>query len=138
MHVQGATANKIFNKIIRMYTYRQSTGVLDRDGAPLLTGYAGHGAGVNNPAMQHQHDIGPLPQGRYTMTTIFDSPHTGLASIILDPDAANEMFGRSGFRIHGDNAAADHTASNGCIIAGHAADRRAIWNSGDRQLIVIA
>ena len=40
-----------------MYTYHQSTGVLDHNGAPLLTGYAGHGAGVNNPAMQDQRDI---------------------------------------------------------------------------------
>jgi hypothetical protein len=48
------------------------------------------------------------------------------------------MFGRSGFRIHGDNASANHTASDGCIIAGHAADRTAIWNSGDHVLEVVA
>jgi hypothetical protein len=121
-----------------MYTYRQSTGLLARDGVALLNGYAGHGAGVNNPAMQDQHDIGPLPEGRYVMTALINSPHTGLATIILDPDPANRMFGRSGFRIHGDNSAANRTASNGCIIAGHAPDRTNIWNSGDRSLEVLA
>jgi hypothetical protein len=120
-----------------MYTYHQSTGVLLHNGILLLTAYAGHGAGINNPAMQNQHDVGPLPQGRYKMTTLFDSPHTGLATIVLDPDPANQMFGRSGFRIHGDNAAANHTASDGCIIAGHSPDRIAIWHSGDHDIEVL-
>src|SRR5580700_5502232 len=120
-----------------MYTYRQSTGVLERDGIPLLNCYAGHGDGINEPSMQDEHDVGPLPQGRYTMTAVIDSPHTGLATIILDPDPANQMFGRSGFRIHGDNSALNHTASDGCIIAGHAADRIGIWNSGDHDLEVL-
>jgi hypothetical protein len=119
-----------------MYNYSQSTGVLDHDGVPLLNCYAGHGSGVNNPALQNQHDVGPLPQGRYTMTDLIDSPHTGLATIILNPDPANQMFGRSGFRIHGDNAAANRTASDGCIIAGHAADRVGFWESNDRVLTV--
>ncbi len=48
------------------------------------------------------------------------------------------MSGRSGFRIHGDNEACNHTASDGSIIAGHGADRSAIWNSGDSALTVIA
>ncbi len=121
-----------------MYTYHQSSGQLMQGGTVRLICYAGHGSGVNNPAMQDQHDIGPLPQGRYTMSALIDSPHTGLATIILDPDPANQMFGRSGFRIHGDNAAANHTASDGCIIAGHAADRTQIWNSGDHDLEVLA
>ena len=66
------------------------------------------------------------------------SPRTGQATIILDPDPVNQMFGRAGFRIHGDNGAANRTASDGCIIAGHTLDRQAIWNSGDRVLEVVA
>jgi hypothetical protein len=121
-----------------MYNYQQSSGRLDHDGVLLLVCYAGHGAGLNNPAMQDQHDVGPLPLGRYTLTALIDSPHTGLSTIILDPDPANRMFGRSGFRIHGDNGNANHTASDGCIIAGHTADRIRIWRSGDRDLNVFA
>ena len=71
------------------------------------------------------------------MTALIDSPHTGLATIILEPDPANQMFGRSGFRIHGDTSEADQTASDGCIIAGHALDRTAIWNAGDLDLEVV-
>ena len=121
-----------------MFTYHQSTGQLTgSNGTPRLAGYAGFGSGLNNPDKQDQHDIGPLPRGRYKMTALINSPHTGLATIVLDPDPANQMFGRSGFRIHGDNAAANHTASNGCIIAGHTADRTAIWNAGDHDLQVL-
>jgi hypothetical protein len=112
--------------------------VLEHDGISLLTCYAGHGGGVNNPAMQDQHDIGPLPQGLYGMTALIDSPHTGLSTIILEPDPANRMFGRSGFRIHGDNGAGNRTASDGCIIAGHADDRIGIWLSADHELKVVA
>jgi Protein of unknown function (DUF2778) len=119
-----------------MYTYTQSTGVLEHDGIALLTGYAGHGPGINNPALQNQHDIGPIPQGLYGMTALIDSPHTGLATIVLEPDPANQMFGRSGFRIHGDNSAQNRTASDGCIIAGHAADRQAIREGADHELRV--
>jgi len=122
----------------KMYQYFQSSGRLERDRVLLLVGYAGHGPGLNDPAFQNQHDIGPLPQGRYTMTALIDSPHTGLATIILDPDPANHMFGRSGFRIHGDNGAANQTASDGCIIAGHSMDRKRIWHSGDHVIEVFA
>ncbi|MEP6715715.1 MAG: tlde1 domain-containing protein [Terriglobia bacterium] len=120
-----------------MYTYHQSTGALLHNGVPLLTGYAGHGIGLNNPAMQDKHDIGPLPLGRYRMTMLFDSPRTGLATIVLDPDPANLMFGRAGFRIHGDNSFNNRTASDGCIIAGHVAERTAIFKSGDHDLEVL-
>jgi hypothetical protein len=119
-----------------MYIYRQTSGELSHNGILVLQCYAGHGAGLNNPALQDQHDIGPLPQGHYTMTALVDSPQTGLATIILVPDMSNLMFNRSGFRIHGDNQSMDHTASDGCIIAGHAADRTAIWTSGDHRLLV--
>ena len=68
------------------------------------------------------------------MTAIIDSPRTGVRTIILEPDPANRMFGRSGFRIHGDNAHANRTASDGCIIAGHAVDRQRIWDSNDHLL----
>src|ERR1700710_2802910 len=121
-----------------MYTYHQSTGALLHNGIKLLTGYAGHGIGLNNPAMQDKHDIGPLPLGKYRMIAIVDVPHTtGLGTIILDPNPANLMFGRSGFRIHGDNSLNNRTASDGCIIAGHLQDRTAIFSSGDHDLEVL-
>jgi hypothetical protein len=94
-----------------MWTFHQSTGQLSRDGVHVATGYAGHGAGVDNPAMENVPNIGPLPQGTYTIGPEFTHPHTGPLSMRLEPDASNEMFGRGGFLLHGDNAT--HTAKRG-------------------------
>jgi hypothetical protein len=44
------------------WTYKQSTGELDHNGAAIGAGYSGHGAGLNNPAMQNVHDVGPIPR----------------------------------------------------------------------------
>lgn len=119
------------------WNYKQATGAMARNATVLATGYSGHGDGLNNPAAQTQHDVGPIPAGRYTIAAPFDSPHTGPFTLRLDPDPANQMFGRDAFRIHGDNGNGDHSASNGCIILGREF-REAIWNSGDRALVVAA
>ena len=125
------------------WIYRQSTGELTNPGLPngisawKCVGYAGRYPGLNNPAMQDVQDVGPLPQGTYRMADLIDSSRTGLSTIILVADPGNEMFGRSGFRIHGDNPQHNHTASDGCIVAGIAVTRKAIWESGDRTLEVI-
>jgi RHS repeat-associated protein len=78
------------------------------------TGYSGNGQGLNNPAAQNQPNVGPLPQGSYTVggTTNRRGPNTRP----LIPDPSNNMYGRSGFLLHGDNAAMNNTASEGCII----------------------
>ena len=118
-----------------MWTYSQSTGELKRDGQLFGTGYAGHGPGVDNPEMENVPNIGPLPQGFYTIGPEFTHPHTGPLSMRLEPDANNEMFGRGGFLMHGDNST--HTASEGCIVMPH--DVRALVSaSEDRRLKVIA
>ena len=118
------------------WTYEQSTGYLYHDGVYEGIGYAGHGAGLNNPAMQGVHDVGPLPVGLYTMEAPFDHPHCGRYSIRLTPDPANDMRGRDGFYIHGDNQALNRSASNGCIVAPIAV-RTHVWASGDHELRVI-
>ena len=121
------------------WSYSQSQGILARNGQTILTGcYSGHGEGLNNPAAQDQIGVGPLPQGLYAMVCLEDSPHTGMATIVLGPSSGNVMYGRSAFRIHGDNGKGDQSASDGCIIAGHASDRKAIWDTGDHSLEVTA
>ncbi len=55
----------------------------------------------------------------------------------LDPDPGNQMFGRDGFLIHGDNMAMNHTASEGCIILGRPI-REQIADSADRVIVVTA
>ena len=96
--------------------------------------------GVNNIAMQDQHNIGPLPQGKYTMTQlVLQHPRLGPYVILLTPDAANEMFGRGDFRVHGDRTDPTlvHAASEGCIIVPRFI-REKMWTSDDHVIEVVA
>jgi Tlde1 domain len=78
-------------------------------------GYAGNGRGLNNPDAQNQQNVGPLPQGRYVVGE--PNNRRGPFTLPLIPGPGNNMFGRSGFLIHGDNAALNNSASEGCIVA---------------------
>ena len=104
------------------WSYSQSSGILlDPDGEIVATGYAGGNCGrnpegKNNPDMQDTHCIGPLPQGTYRLGSPQNNPHLGPYAIPLTPDEDNEMFGRSGFFIHGDSINHPGCASEGCII----------------------
>jgi hypothetical protein len=97
-------------------------------GELLGTGYAGHGAGVNNPALEAVHDTGPLPQGIYTINPPVNTTTHGPYVMWLTPDPLNQMFGRSGFGIHADEIAnpGKQLASSGCIVMSGQA-REAIW-----------
>ena len=119
------------------WTYNQSSGKLSLDGKVIGTGYSGKGLGLNNPAMQAQRLVGPLPQGTYTVGPAFKHPEKGPVVMRLRPQRGTQMFGRSGFLIHGDNKAMNHTASNGCIILGPEI-RKQISASTDRTLTVTA
>lgn len=119
------------------WTYVITTGTLVRNGAAVGHGYSGHSEGLNNPSMCNVRDVGPLPQGTYTIGQAHDSEHVGKFALPLAPDSANVMFGRSAFYIHGDNPQLNHTASDGCIILVRPL-REAIAGSGDTELLVIA
>jgi RHS repeat-associated protein len=77
-------------------------------------GYSGNGIGLNNPTAQHLQNVGPIPQGRYTVGGT--TTRRGAGTRPLAPDPTNNMHGRAGFLLHGDNRAANNTASQGCII----------------------
>jgi RHS repeat-associated protein len=100
--------------------YSQSTGSLtcthDATGQQYLScnGYAGNGPGLKNPNAQNQKNVGPLPQGKYTVGA--PNNRRGPFTRPLTQDPSNNMFDRSGFLIHGDNAAQNHSASTGCIV----------------------
>jgi hypothetical protein len=120
-----------------MWTYVQLTGqMLNSDGTLLAKGYSGLGLAKNDPAAQHVPNMGPIPQGFYTIEAPIDSPTHGPFAMHLTPDSTNEMYDRSAFMIHGDSLHAPGTASEGCIILPPAA-RHTIWNSGDNRLQVI-
>ncbi len=118
------------------WTYSQSTGRLSHDGLHVGDGYSGHGDGLNNPSMQSVQGVGPLPRGRYRIGGAYDDQHLGPCVMHLDPEPGTETHGRSLFRMHGDNAEANHTASDGCIIMGPSV-RRAVASSPDRELEVV-
>ena len=107
------------------WVYHQRTGLLehvDEHGnvRSVGTGYAGHGDGVNNPAMQNVPDSGPVPRGQYTIGQQQDnrtgSGHQLAGSMRLNPATSNPMQGRAGFLIHGPHSNDQMDSSNGCPI----------------------
>jgi hypothetical protein len=119
-----------------MWTYTQVNGRIRRNGITGF-GYAGNGVGKNNPAMQNVIDVGPVPCGMYTIQPPVNTDKHGPYVLWLEPDPANEMFGRADFGIHGDNIERPGTASDGCIIMPRFV-REYIWNSSDNRLAVIS
>ena len=121
-----------------MWFYQQKTGDLYLNDKLIGTGYSGHEDGLNNPEMQNAPSTGPIPQGQYRILPAASNVCTGPLSMHLQPlTPPTNTFGRSGFMIHGDNLACDHSASRGCIIMGHVI-REVIAASTDRHLTVDA
>lgn len=118
-----------------VWTYHQKTGELLHDDAFEGTGYSGRAGGRNNPDAERVQSVGPIPRGRYAIGKPYDHPHLGPCVMNLDAMDGTDTFGRSLFRIHGDNAR--HDASEGCIILGPAI-RRHIARSADDEMEVIA
>lgn len=117
------------------WIYDQSNGDLWHDGLLAGVGYSGTGDGRNNPAMQNIPNVGPIPEGLYTIGEAYDDDEGGLGPCVmhLDPLTGTETFGRSLFRIHGNNTQND--ASHGCVIMGPSI-RHLIAASNDRTLEV--
>jgi lipoprotein-anchoring transpeptidase ErfK/SrfK len=121
-----------------VWQYEQSTGNLSQDGNLIATGYSGHGVGLNNADDEFLKNIGPIPQGVYTIGSPKEPIDIlGPIAMPLEPDPNNNMEGRDAFYIHGDNSEGNQSASNGCIILSH--DIRTMINeSDDKTLIVVA
>ncbi len=120
------------------WIYHQSTGKMYHDDKLVSSrGYAGSGAWKNNPGGESRKNMGPLPRGTYTIASHFiEHPTAGKHVLRLTPDPDNQMFGRSGFLIHGDRIGAPGTASDGCIVLPLSV-RMDILRSGDRVLEVV-
>jgi Protein of unknown function (DUF2778) len=126
-----------------MNTFKQSTGELfGLDGKREGIGYAGHGPGRNNPAMENVRAVGPLPRGKYTAVEMFpDHPHVGKYALHLEPDDETRArilaYGRDpdSFFCHGDSVEHPGFASDGCIIQARNT-REFIWNN-DRDIEVV-
>jgi Protein of unknown function (DUF2778) len=102
---------------------------------PAYSGAPGH---VDDPTAEAIKACGPIPEGTWAIgAMIADGGKLGPNVLPLEPVAGTVTFGRGGFFIHGDNAAHDETASEGCIIAGQML-REAIDQDPDRTLQVVA
>lgn len=116
------------------WVYKQSTGELTSPNKDISIGYSGHGGGRNNSSMQEIPRIGPIPRGDYIIGHAYDDPHLGPCVMHLDPKPNTDTFGRSLFRIHGNDKQND--ASEGCVIMGPVI-RKQISVSDDKTLTVI-
>lgn len=121
------------------YTFNRVAGMFRApDGRVLCsTAYSGHGAGINNPAKEAVHDVGPIPAGTWLIgPPQTPQTHLGPLALPLTPAPGTDAFGRTGFFIHGDNARMDHSASDGCVILPHDA-RAAVAAGEDHALTVV-
>ena len=129
-----------------IWEYSQSTGQLtyinNQTGATTIvgTGYSGNGAGLNNPNMQDAPNVGPIPQGDWTIrpqqNNTTNSGHKLPASMRLTPQSGTNTFNRDGFLIHGDNDSGNQSASEGCVILNRNIRKR-IGNSSDNTFRVV-
>jgi hypothetical protein len=120
-----------------MLIYEQVTGRLVRSAVILAIGYSGNGEGLNNPDMQNVRNVGPCPVGLYTFGVPVDTDDHGPYFLALLPDPSNQMFGRSGMGMHGDEKEhpGEHLASDGCLIFNRAT-RVTVYNSRDMLQVV--
>lgn len=118
------------------WIYNSANGNLSRNGQLVGTGYSGHGDGLDNPAYDGVHNVGPIPTGDWTIGDFFDDPE-GKGPVVahLNPSPLTDTHNRSGFMIHGDNPAMNHSASDGCLIFNRDI-RQQIAESGDTDLVV--
>jgi RHS repeat-associated protein len=100
-------------------------------------GYSGRGDGLNNPLYGLEKNVGPIPEGEYSIGPPYSSPF-GDPTFRLTPKSGTEMPGRDpySFLIHADNECECLTASKGCIVLSQKT-RKKIAASGDRDLRVV-
>lgn len=125
-----------------MWTFNISASSLSKDGI-LLDSDCYSGAfpeGFNDPSKQSIPDVGPIPEGFYTICgPPFEDSEHGPYILRLEPDANNVMYGRVGFLLHGKPLPPRdiRSGSKGCICAGPVTRTR-VYQSGDTRLQVIS
>lgn len=127
-----------------MWTYHSDSGTLEHNGVGIGSGYSGHAPngrgiapdGINNPLLESDPDVGPIPRGQYQIGPFFTDPEKGPLVAHLTPLPGTLTYGRSGFMMHGDNSAGNESASLGCIVLPHLV-RAQVAASFDTSLEVV-
>lgn len=118
------------------YIYKITNGEIRLGNKILGYGYSGKkGTCRNNPSCTAEKNVGPIPVGTYSIGRSYDSKKVGPLALPLTPTGGQDMFGRSAFLIHGDNARGD--ASEGCVILARNI-RQQIDNGQVKKLEVVA
>ena len=121
------------------WTFCRLAGTFCDDAGALLTdaAYSGHGEGLNNPDLEAVPNVGPIPGGLWSIgRPRVPVDHLGPLAMPLTPAPGTDALGRTALFIHGDNAALDHSASDGCLILPHDVRAR-IAESDDAKLMVV-
>jgi hypothetical protein len=120
------------------WTYHQSSGGLEDPLETIIcsSGYSGFGEGKNNADAEYIPGLGPIPKGTYVIRGAIDHLKLGPVAMPLIPEASNQMYGRSGFWIHGASIFDEWNASTGSIILPRDV-RESISASSDKILVVV-
>ena len=78
-------------------------------------GYSGYGKARDQPHRQEEVSLGPIPRGQWRIYEMQDT-FTLKNTLPLEPMPGTDVFGRTLFRIHGDNSSGNKDASKGCIV----------------------
>lgn len=131
-------------------TFQISTGTVTKDDGTVITtsAYAGndsrtpqnptHIQGKNNPDKCSVHFIGPLPPGDYSIGK-WGTYGVGQNAAPLTPINVPEIYGRSGFYIHGQETPEGPNylqESEGCLVIPHN-DRMKVIALNPSQITVI-
>lgn len=102
-------------------------------GKAIGKGYAGRGAGLNNPDKEKEKNVGPIPAGLHKYRRA--ARVQGDEGLLRPAARRHTAHGRTGFLIHGDYKM-DHSASEGCVILS-AGIRKKVSESGVTKLRVV-
>ncbi len=100
-----------------MWTYQTRARKLLENGKEAGIGYSGFNEYANDSAHKTVKGKGPIPPGKYRIGTAYKHDKLGPVCMNLDPLPGTNTFGRSHFRIHGDNGTeAPFDGSHGCLV----------------------
>jgi hypothetical protein len=118
---------------------RRKGTIFNEDGSVFASDiYSGYGLYANKPEFEREIKRGPLPAAIYTIGHPYQHQKLGPFVMNLDPvPGTGEQYGRSAFRIHGDNSTPEpFDGSHGCIIANRKV-REKIDKLTDRRIKVV-
>lgn len=122
---------------VNVWRYTISTGAMENGLGQAFVGYSGKGMWRDDPDSVREVGLGPIPPGTYRIGSPRNHPRLGVLSMALTPVPGTDTFGRSGFFIHGDNAAANKSASSGCIVLNRLARSYIASGLAHRDFLVV-